>query len=265
MRRRNLYSFLLPLLVTAVVAQTERNTGQDLSNEQRDKIEQLAKFQKHLGKDLNSPGVGLSLKELSRSRAADRTLVTYGLYATGFPPTSSFTLYQIPLDGSFVKTLEGVTLTKQGLAICGGTGNVCENNGPDDPVDLIVYAAKGEPKRFALISEDEGHSKGFVGVQPFPNATTDKGCRLESVIGTENGELTFIQGSGFEPNADLSVESQSYSEKRALPAKAGADGSYFATLMPYVLGKQSGKTVFQVKSKTCSPSLTFEWGTYNFQ
>jgi hypothetical protein len=273
MKSRSLLIVVILFLSELLVSQSEQATpqkqptdspAQSLAPEPKAKIEQLAKLQKHFGKDMNSPGVELSLKEVSRSHSADRTLVTYGLYATGFPPKASFTLYQVQLDGSVVKTLERVTLTKQGQAICGGEGSVCQGNGPDDPVDLIVYAAKGEPKRFALFSDDESHSKGFVSVVPFPNAATDKGCKLESVIGTQNGELTFIQGSGFKSNADLNIDGQSYGEDRQYTAKASMDGSYFATLMPYVLGKKSGKTVFEVKSRTCSTKLTFEWGENSY-
>jgi hypothetical protein len=127
-------------------------------------------------------------------------------------------------------------------------------------MDLIVYASKGEPKRFALITEDEAHLQGFVAVVPFPNEAMDKGCKLESIIGTQNGEITFIQGNGFEPNSDLIVDSQSYDEKHQDTAKAGPDGSYFAAIMPSVLGKKSGTTVLEVKARNCNPKLTFPWG-----
>jgi hypothetical protein len=272
---RTSYLFPVLLLVTIAAAQSEhpseppspsaRNTAQDLTPEQRAKIEQLAKLQKHFGKDMSSSGVELSLKEIVRSHAEDRTLVKYDLYASGFLPKTSFTLYQVQLDGSVVKTLERVTLTNQGLAICGGTGDMCQNSGPDDPVELIVYAGKGEPKRFGLVSDDETHAKGFVSVVPFPNSTSDKGCSLESIIGTPNGEVTYIQGSGFDSNAELTIDGESYGEKHHDLGKAQADGSYFLTLMPYIVGKNSGKTNIEVKSKKCSPKLTFEWGTYHLE
>jgi hypothetical protein len=93
---------------------------------------------------------------------------------------------------------------------------------PTIPIDLVVYAGKAEPKRFGLVSDDEAHVRGFMGVVPFPNSTTDKGCRLESIIGTPNGESTFIQGDGFEPNAELTIDSQSYDEKH----RAVSSGSF---------------------------------------
>jgi hypothetical protein len=216
MRCCTLHLFLALFLVTIAVGQADRanepppqsarNTAQDLAPEQKAKIELLAKLQKHFGKDLNSPGVELSLKEISRSRT-DPTLIKYELYATGLPAESTYTLFQVPIDGSFVKTVEGVTLDKNGRALCGGNEAKCQGNSADDPIDLVVFAGIGEPKRFALLSEDKDHLKGFVSVIPFPNASSDNRCRLESIIGSPNGEVTYIQATGFEPNAELTMKS----------------------------------------------------------
>jgi hypothetical protein len=275
MRYRTSYVFPVLLLVAVAVAQSEqateaqspsaRNTAQDLTADQKSKIELLAKLQKHFGKDMNSPGVELSLKETNRSRSGDRTLVTYSLYGTGLPSNATYTLIQVQLDGTMAKIMEGVTLNAKGEAICAGREGTCKGDGPNDPIDLVAYAGKGEPKRFGLVSDDEAHVKGFVAVVPFPNAKSDKGCRLESIIGSPNGEMTFIQGSGFEPNAELTIDGESYGEKHHDKGTAQLDGSYFSALMPYVAGKKSGKTTIEVKSKNCDPKLTFEWGTYHLE
>jgi len=117
------------------------------------------------------------------------------------------------------------------------------------------------------MSDDEAHLKGFVEVVPFPNDATDKGCTIESVIGTPNAELIYVRGNGFEPNSELIIDSQSYDEKHHDIAKAAADGSYFSAIMPSVLGKRSGTTAVEVKAKNCNPKLTFSWGegTYHLE
>jgi hypothetical protein len=119
--------------------------------------------------------------------------------------------------------------------------------------------------RLSLVSNDDSHLKGFVQVIPFPTSVTDKGCKLESIIGTPKGEVTYIQGSGFEPNEELTMEGESYGEKNHGVAKAEADGSYFAAALPDVLGKTSGTTMWSVKGKSCNPTLTFSWGTYQLE
>jgi hypothetical protein len=269
------HAFAVLLLAPVAVAQSDqgneaaspsaRNTAEDLTAGQRSKVEVLAKLQKHFGKDMNSPGAELTLKETNRTRSGDRTLVTYSLYAVGLSPDPTYTLIQVQLDGTMAKVMQGVTLNSMGEAICAGREGTCRGEAPNDPVDLVVYASKGEPKRFGLISDDEKHVKGFVAVIPFPNAKSDKGCRLESIIGSANGELTFIQGSGFDANAELNVDSESFSEKHHDKGTAQADGSYFSALMPYVAGKKAGKTTIEVKSKNCDPKLTFDWGTYHLE
>jgi hypothetical protein len=262
-------------LATIVVAQSDGraiqtsqlagNTAQDLTAEQKVKVDHLAKLQRDFGKKMNSPGVELSLKETTRSRESDRTLISFGLNATGLPSNTTFSLFQVQMDGTTRKLMEGVTFNAKGEAICAGRQDTCQGNGPDDPIDLVVYGGKAEPARFALVSNDEEHVKAFVGVVPFPNATTDRGCRLESVLGTPNGELTYIQGTGFEPNEELTIDSQSYDEKHHATSKAAADGSYFVATLPFVSGKKSGKTVWEVKSKNCNPKLSFSWGTYHLE
>ena len=86
--------FFLILLAVAVVQSEHdaqkspaptRAASQDLTPEQKARVERLGKIQKNFGKKMNSPGVELSLKETTRSRAADRTLVRYRLYGTGLP------------------------------------------------------------------------------------------------------------------------------------------------------------------------------------
>lgn len=117
---RILAPFAALLLVSVAVAQSEqateapspsaRNTAQDLTADQKSKVELLAKLQKHFGKEMNSPGVELSLKETKRSRSGDRTLVTYSLYGTGLSSDTTYTLIQIQLNGTMAKIMEGVTL-----------------------------------------------------------------------------------------------------------------------------------------------------------
>jgi len=268
---------LVPILLLIATAASQSDSGivvkqpsggppniQRLPPEQLAKIQKLANLQKNFGKNMNSPGVVLSLKEIDRTRTADRTLVKYFLYANGLRKNTTYTIFQVQIDGSIIKTLDGVTLGVDGMSICAGRAGTCKGSGPDDPIALVFFAGKGEPKRLALVSDDEAHLKGGVAVIPFPNSTTHNGCRLESVLGTPNGELTFLQGSGFEPDSELLIDSGSYDEKHHDTARAEADGSYFAVAMPNVVGKKSGTDTWEVKAKKCNPKLTFPWGENSY-
>jgi hypothetical protein len=263
--KRTVAIVLLSIFTSAQTVQKSSPADQDLSAEQKASVVKLANLQKNFGKKMNSPGVELSLKEISRWRASDRTLVKYGLYATGLPRDLTYSLLRIQISGKILKQMDGVTLDSEGRAICSGRTGTCSGSTPNSPIDLVFFAGKSEPMRLSLVSNDDSHLKGFVQVIPFPTSVTDKGCELESILGTPKGEVTYIQGSGFEPNEELTTEGESYGEKNHGVAKAEADGSYFAAAMPNVLGKSSGTTIWSVKGKSCNPTLTFSWGTYQLE
>src|ERR1700686_3308457 len=73
-------------------------SDQDLTAEQKAALVKLANLQKNFGKKMNSPVVDLSLKEISRSRSSDRTLVKYELYATGKCGDAPSALFKIQLS-----------------------------------------------------------------------------------------------------------------------------------------------------------------------
>jgi hypothetical protein len=88
MKRLAPHLAVLLLSMTAVPQTVQKSApnDQDLTSQQKDMVVRLSNFQKNFGKkEFNSPGVELTLKEISRSRTTDRTLVKYELYATGFP------------------------------------------------------------------------------------------------------------------------------------------------------------------------------------
>lgn len=259
------------LLSTMVIAQSvtvqqSASTNENLKPEVQAGVVRLSNLERAIWNgSMNSPGVQLSLKEINRWRIADRTLVKYELYATGLPKNVTYTLVEIKISGKVVQSMTGVTLDADGRAICAGRPGTCSGSSPNSPIDLVLFAGTAEPKRLSLVSDDEAHLKGTASVVPFPNLATDKSCRLESVIGTPKGEVTYIHGSGFASNEELVMDSQSYGEKNHGVQKAEADGSYFATLMPNVLGKSSGTTAIEVKGKNCDPKLSFSWGSYQLE
>lgn len=267
MRTKLAYPLILFLSFSAASQTVQKSSpsDQDLTTDQKDMVMKLSNLQKNFGKKMNSPGVDLSLKEISRWRASDRTFVKYELYTTGLPTSSTYSLLKVQISGKILKQLDGITITSDGRAICAGRIGTCSGSEPNSPIDLLFFAGKSEPIRLALVSNDDSHVKGFIQAIPFPNAVTDKACTLESIIGTPKGELTYIQGSGFEPNEELTTDAESYGEKTHSTTKAEADGSYFASALPNVLGKASGITQWSVKGKNCNPTLTFSWGTYQLE
>ncbi|HEX5423993.1 MAG TPA: hypothetical protein VFW94_10615, partial [Candidatus Acidoferrales bacterium] len=141
----------------------------------------LANIQRDWGPKLNSPGVGISLKEMGRQKTDKGTAVRYRIFATGFPPDGTYSLNTLDLNLNASTALEGITLDKSGLAICAGRPGTCSSGAPDDPIDLEILAARGEPKRFGFVSQD-GTTKAFISVIPFPIVGTDHGCSAEAIL-----------------------------------------------------------------------------------
>jgi hypothetical protein len=127
-------------------------------------------------KRANSPaGSVVSLKESGRNEVNGRTVVSYRLFASGLPKGQHFTLWTWNLGSdpqavadAFINT-EGVVVNRLGDP----TRKV-----PEDPIDLRVFAGRGEQKRFAITSDDWA-LQAFANVVPFPlkKANVDAGCR----------------------------------------------------------------------------------------
>jgi hypothetical protein len=262
---RVLFAMVLSFSCSAQTVQKSSPTNQDLTPEQMAALTKLANLQRSYGSKMNSVGVELALKEIARWHASDRTFVKYSLHATGMPTNLVYSLSKVQISGKVLPQLDGVTIDSEGRAICAGRKGTCSGSTPDSPIELVFFAGKSEPIRLALTSKDDPSIKGFIQAIPFPNTVTDRGCTLQTILGTPKGEVTYVQGSGFQPNEELTMDSESYGEKNHGTAKAEADGTYFAVALPNILGKTSGTTTWSVKGKNCNPVFSFTWGTYHLE
>jgi hypothetical protein len=103
------------VFTSSQTVQKSSPSDQDLTADQQAAVVKLANLQKNFGKKMNSPGVDLSLKEISRWRASDRTLVKYELHATGLPKDLTYDLLRVQISGKILKQLDGVTLDSEGI------------------------------------------------------------------------------------------------------------------------------------------------------
>jgi hypothetical protein len=189
-------------------------------------------------------------------------LIRYQLYISGAAKSQAFTLLGWEIDEPRPKVvLEGVTLDNTGRAICAGLPNTCGSQAkPDDPIELVVLAAKGEPKRFALISEDGKH-KAFASIVPFPITAHDHGCSLSAILGMRDAELVLLRATGFNPAVQIEIQYSSEGEHKTIIAKTTEEGSHDQVILPFVRGKVEGTATISVNAAMCRPALSFEWGT----
>jgi hypothetical protein len=153
----------------------------------------------------NTPGVMITTRELRRETVEGKTLVLYEVRISGDPDNTTYSLIDWPIDtpdpAKAQTRLRGITRNQNGVLICAGRPGTCGTpENPNDPIELAVVAAKGEPKRFALVSDDEEIS-AFFQLVPFPNRATEGNCRLEIERLMPLGELLVLSGKAFRRRA----------------------------------------------------------------
>jgi hypothetical protein len=232
----------------------------------KDVVTRLANVQRRWGPPMNSPGVSLFLRRTSTRKIENHTAVLYRLIASGMPKDKIYDLYDTSFDLQPVPNLSGITFDDDGQAICAGTRpDTCgDPKKPNDPIDLNLLAARGEPKRLSLASED-GEIKAFVSVVPFPILGVDQGCTVEAILLMANAAAVLLHGSGFVPNTTVHFVADSEGEKQQGDFNVDADGSFYNGLLPYKAGKTDGTAKVTVTSQSCSPSLSFGWGHNSYQ
>jgi hypothetical protein len=97
-------------------------------------------------------------------------------------------------------------------------------------------------------------------VVPFPIIGKDAGCSLEVLLGTPDGSIAMVKGSGFAPNTSVPMSSDSAGEVVTGAWKVDDKGNLMSSVLPQVRGKTSGDTTILVKAPGCSPKVTFHWG-----
>lgn len=217
--------------------------------------------QDHWDEKFNTPGAILVLKEIGRDHVNGRTVVTYNLFASGLPHDTSYILWT-RLVGRAPQPAADTLLDNEGKVLSQLAEP--ERHLPEDPVNLKVFAGKGEPKQFALISKD-GRFRVFAEVIPFPIEVSDGPCHLSVVMRSENYYAISIHVAGLQAHDELTVASESDGEQMQNRAEATGLGMYDSALFPAVKGKHSGTVRFAVKSKSCKLGIELPWGEGSYE
>ncbi len=246
-------------IVLASIALPALGQGTTAPSGTEDAVNRLVKEHQAWGPAASTPNTSLSLKEASR----EGSIIRLRMYATGLPKEGTYTLMTWPVTQRGPgESLRGVTFDESGLAVCAGTPGTCGGNKPNDPIDLALRPVPGEPARFGVVSMD-GSIKVFAKIVPLPLKGEDKGCSVEAVLLTPGSELVLIEGTGFPPNSDIALDSESEGERHGGKAKTDADGRYVSGILPYKQGVARGTTKVNLKASGCSPSVSFPWGKRN--
>lgn len=251
---------LLVMCAGLAQAQTQAGSGSAPTDEQQMELARKLLAQQYAWDQGATSGVTrLVFKERERKKTDQGTVITYDVSAPGLPTDLHYTLMGWPLNRGVEPIRGGITLTADGRLTC--TGKTPADCKPDaDPIiSFSVQAARGEPKRFVLISDDK-KAKSLGTVVAFPIIGKDAGCSLEVLLGTPDGQIVMVKGSGFAPNTSVPISSDSAGEVVDGVWKIDEKGNLMSSVFPQVRGKTSGETTIVVKAPGCSPKVTFRWG-----
>ena len=242
-------TFVAPFFASALFAQTAPNAEQ--------LAQQFAKMHDVWGVRTSVPGTTLAIVQQSQTGDEFR----YRLQATGIPANSVLTLVAWPVtQREPVEVLRGVTFNDMGFAVCAGRPGTCgDPEKPDDPIDIPFRPVPGEPVRLGVVSQD-GTLKAFAKIVPLPLQGEDKGCRVSAVLLTAGAELVFVEGTGFVPNSELTMATDSEGEKHDVKGKVDAQGRYISALLPYKQGLARGIVNIGLKGGACAPTVHVPWG-----
>lgn len=251
---------LLVMCAGLAQAQTQAGSGGAPTDEQQMELARKLLAQQYAWDQGATSGVTrLVFKERERKKTDQGTVITYDVSAPGLPTDLHYTLMGWPLNRGVEPIRGGITLTADGRLTC--TGKTPADCKPDaDPIiSFSVQAARGEPKRFVLISDDK-KAKSLGTIVAFPIIGKDAGCSLEVLLGTPDGQIVMVKGSGFAPNTSVPISSDSAGEVVNGVWKIDEKGNLMSSVFPQVRGKTSGETTIVVKAPGCSPKVSFRWG-----
>jgi hypothetical protein len=206
----------------------------------------------------NSPGAELKATEISREPGKTGTMVTYTLSGKGFPANGTYSLWGWILGRQPEKAIEGVTFNSNGLVACAPNAPTCKQTA-NVPIQIRTTAVLGEPKRFAVVSDD-GRYAAFAEAVPFPIEAVNKNCKLSVVRRSPQAEEVRISASGFVPYEMLKVSAHLAGEDSVHSPTVSPQGTWEALVGTKALGADSGTATIKVTGQECSVQVSFKWG-----
>jgi len=211
---------------------------------------------------LNPQGLHLRFAQFDKRKTANDNAVVYRAYASGAPTGQRYSLVSWTVGEPLQSVVAEVWLNERGLLMCSKPTSEQQNAdsvSEHDEINLVIQAGKGEPKRFALVSEDQ---KLLVPgtLVPYPIEAKDKACSVQALLASPHGEAFLLQGSGFPRQTTVNVESISAGERQTGNFQSSVTGELTATVFPFVEGKDSGVAEVHLSTPDCKLDLKLPWG-----
>jgi len=127
-------------------------------------------------------------------------------------------------------------------------------------LDVAFKAAKGEPVRFILHSQDW---KTMIGgtLVPYPIAAASRTCKLSALLADPDGQSLLIYLDGFPPDADVTLNNGAQQR----PVHTDAHGQASAVETPGASGASAGTLTESAQGGGCSLSVSVPFGQGSYR
>lgn len=210
----------------------------------------------------NPQGIHLRFAQFDKRKIGDGNFIVYRAYAPGIPTGQRYSLIQWTVGESLQSVTDDVWVNDRGLLMCSKPAKEqlnADSVPTENEVDFVVQAGRGEPKRFALISED--HRTIIPGtLVPYPLEAKDKTCSVQALLASPQGEAFLLEGSGFAPQVEVKLDSVSAGEHQTGAFQSSPTGQLTTTVFPFVEGKDRGIAEIHLSTPDCSLNVKLPWG-----
>ena len=211
---------------------------------------------------INPQGIHLCFVQFDKRKVGGHNMVVYRGYAPGVATDQQYALITWPIGGQMQIVANQVWINNHGLLMCAQPTKEEQNAdsvSEKDEIDFVVEAGKGEPKRFALVSQDPKLVIPGTLV-PYPLEAKDKACSMQALLAGPHGEAFILEGSGFAPQAEVKLDSVSAGEHQTGTFHSSPTGQLTTTILPFVEGKDHGVAEVHLSAPDCNLSLKLPWG-----
>jgi hypothetical protein len=210
----------------------------------------------------NSLGVFLRLSQFDKRRIGDSNYIVYRAYAAGAPTNQNYKALSWTL-GTPVQQMPGkIWVNKHGLLMRSEPTKEQQNADSvpeENEFDFVIQAAKGEPRRFILGSEDTKLIIMGTAV-PYPFEVKDQACSVQVLLASPDGDAFILKASGFAGQIEAQVDSTSGGLHQMGKYQTSPTGEFITILFPFVEGKDRGVAEVHISAPACSLAMNLPWG-----
>lgn len=211
------------------------------------------------------PGSHLRFTKIGASPGPKGTTVRYRVYADAAQQGTPYTFseWRIGTDLDDLQVISESAFVNRKRLVLSNQPNPGQQDSDSltdgSELEVSITAAKGEPVRFVLRTED---SKTMIGgtLVPFPIESTDHGCKLNALLADPAANSVILYMDGFPPNSDVAVESVSGGGPQQRTVHTDAYGQASTIDQPHSSGGDSGTATETAQTKNCKVSVNVPWG-----